>query len=231
MNKEFSYSYGDYYNEDKFARMRFDISSRLLSGFIEDGVKILDIGCYDGSMLEVLKKTAKIIDYMGVDTDSLALKEASAKGAKVVKVNFESEALPFEDSSFDIVIIAEVLEHLRDPAKLIDKAKGMLKATGKILISLPNECTLYHRIKMLLGIGIDGTAFAPGYHLHFPTLHQDREFVSGYFKIIKTEYWYHLGIGGFLEKILDIIPASVIKAFVKLWPNLFARGVIYLCQK
>lgn len=231
MQKEFCYSYGNYYNNDQFVRMRFDISFNLLSGFIRDGVRIIDIGCYDGAMLGVLKKTAKIIDYVGVDTDSLALKEASNKGAKVIKANFESETLPFEDGSFDIVIIAEVLEHLRDPAKLIEKAKAILKPTGKILISLPNECTLYHRLKMLLGKGIDGTGFSPGYHLHFPTIKQNRDFISAYFRIIKEEYWYHLGVGGLAEKVLHIMPRFVIKSLIHAWPSLFARGVIYLCER
>ena len=231
MNKEFSYSYGDYYHKDKFARMRFDIVFSILTEFMNEGVKVLDIGCYDGAMLEILKKGTEKIDYIGVDGDELALEIAQLKGARVMNINFEFEKLPFEHNYFDMVIMGEMLEHLRDPSQLMTQAKDMVKPNGVVLISLPNECTVYHRFKMLLGKGIDGMGFQPGYHMHFPTLQQNKEFVSRYFKIIKEEYWYHLGVGGFAEKIIDKIPAKVIKFLVKTWPALFARGVIYLCQK
>ena len=229
MEKSF-YRYGDYYNEDRFSKMRFDISTELLYPYIENGARILDIGCYDGSMLEALKKFNKKIDYTGIDVDSFALDIALKRGANVKLIDFETMDLPFTDNYFDIVIMAEILEHLRNPAKLIKKAKVILKPTGVILISLPNECTIYHRLKVLLGRGIDGTAFASGYHLHFPTLQQDKEFVMENFKIIKEKHWYHLGVGGFFERMLNVIPEFAIRLIVKIWPALFARGVIYVCQ-
>ena len=231
MKEEFSYNYGDYFNSDKFVKMRFDISKKLLEPYINGKAKILDIGCYDGAMLEVLKRGVGKIDYTGVDTDVLALDIALKRGAKISKVNFETADLPFDDDSFDVIIMAEILEHLRNPLKLMEKAKRLLKQNGVILVSLPNECTLYHRFKMLFGRGLDGMGFEPGYHLHFPTLKQDRELVTRYFKIIKEDYWYHLGVGGLLERILNMIPERIIKSIVKLQPALFSRGVIILCQK
>lgn len=230
MKEEFSYNYGDYYNSDRFVKQRFEISKKLLDPYINERAKILDIGCYDGAMLEVLKHGLRKIDYTGVDTDALALDIALKRGAKISRVNFETADLPFEDCSFDIIIMTEILEHLRNPLKLLEKAKNLLVPDGVILISLPNECTLYHRIKMLFGKGLDGMGFEPGYHLHFPTLRQNKELVSKYFKIIKEEYWYHLGVGGWLENALKIIPEQIVRFIVKLHPPLFARGVIYLSQ-
>ncbi|MBL7197629.1 MAG: class I SAM-dependent methyltransferase [Candidatus Omnitrophica bacterium] len=227
MNNEFSYNYGDLYKNDRFVRMRFHIVKELLSLYVKVGVKILDIGCYDAPLLDVLKKSIKSVDYTGVDADKVALEVALLRGAKVMNVNFELEDLPFDNNSFDIVIMTEILEHLRDPEKLIKKAKDILKSDGLIVISLPNECTLYHRLKVLCGKGIDGTGFAPGYHLHFPTLSQNREFIKKHFKIIKTKYWYHLGLGKF-EKFF---PEPIYKLLVKIRPSLFARGAIYLCNK
>jgi len=231
MVKEFSYSYGNYYAKDRFVKMRFDIFKDLLMPYLEKNIKILDIGCYDGAMLEALKSITKDIDYTGVDADLIALTIASNRGAKIIHLNFETATLPFRDNSFDIVIMGEILEHLRNPAKLMEQTKAVLKPGGKILISLPNECTLYHRLKMLLGKGVDGTGFKAGYHLHFPTIQQNRDFVLTYFNIIKQEYWYHLGVGGVIEKLLSLIPKFMIEFFIHVCPSLFARGVIYLCEK
>jgi SAM-dependent methyltransferase len=231
MDKEFQYNYGDCYKNDKFVRMRFEIVKNLLSQYLKNGVNVLDIGCYDGSMLEVLKKDLRSISYTGLDADETALEIALLRGAKTMKVNFEHDDLPFKEEEFDIIIIGEVLEHLRNPARLIKQTQGLLKPEGVIVISLPNECTIYHRLKMLFGKGIDGTGFETGYHLHFPTLKQGRVFIGNYFKIIEQKYWYHLGVGGFFEKMLSIIPHCFMQAIVNLIPTLFARGGIYLCKK
>lgn len=231
MDNEFQYNYGDCYKNDKFVRMRFEIVKNLLSPYLKNGINVLDIGCYDGSMLEVLKKDLRSINYTGLDADGTALEIALLRGAKTMKVNFENDDLPFKETSFDIIVMGEVLEHLRNPARLIKQAQGLLKDGGVIVISLPNECTIYHRLKMLLGKGLDGTGFEPGYHLHFPTLGQGRDFIGNYFKIVEQRYWYHLVVGGIFEKVLNFIPPGILKFIVKIMPSLFARGAIYLCQR
>ena len=103
--------------------------------------------------------------------------------------------------------------------------RRLLKENGVVLISLPNECTLYHRLKMLIGKGIDGTGFAPYYHLHFPTIKQNDEFIEKYFKIIEKRYWVHTGVGGQLELIFSLIPDGMWMKIVNLFPSLFARGL------
>jgi len=230
MSEQFSYNYGDYYSKDRFAKYRFDIAKHLLLPYIKENVKILDIGCYDGAMLDAIRKSANQIDYTGIDADSKALDIAASRGAKVLKLNIESDNLPFQSDSFDIIIIGEVLEHLKDPARILSFAKNVLKTKGILLVSLPNECTIYHRLKILFGRGIDGTGFAPGYHLHFPTLKQNEDFVQQFFKIEEKKYWYHLGVGGVLEKLLNFIPHSFLQFLVNLFPNLLARGIIILCK-
>lgn len=230
MDNEFSYNYGDLYGNDRFVRMRYNIVCDLLSPYLSIRAKIVDIGCYDGSMFEVLKRSLKNVDYTGIDADKIALEIALHRGAKVMNINFEVDQLPFENNSIDIIIMGEILEHLRDPEKLLKKAQEILKPSGVIVISLPNECTIYHRIKMLLGRGIDGTGFAPGYHLHFPTILQNRQFVQKYFKIIREAYWYHLGLGKF-GVFFDPLLGYLFNTLIKIQPSLFARGCIFLCKK
>lgn len=216
----------DMYESDRYVRKRFGIYKSLLSPYLKEGVKILDIGCY---MADILKILPSGIDYYGVDSDEKALEIAKARGAKVARIDLESDQIPFQDK-FDIILLTELLEHLKDPEKIVIQVKRLLKENGVILISLPNECTIYHRLKVLFGKGIDGTGFAPHYHLHFPTLRQNSEFISKYFKIIERRYWFHLGIGGFLEKLLLIVPDAIWQALTNLFPSLLARGAIYLCR-
>jgi SAM-dependent methyltransferase len=225
LNNSPSLAYGDVLR-DKYARIRFEICLKLLSTYIKNYPKVLDIGCYTADLLKLLPVS---VDYYGIDSDENALKIAHERGAKISKIDLENEEIPL-DQKFDIIIITELLEHLKDPEKLILQIKHLLKENGVVLISLPNECTLYHRLKVLIGKGIDGTGFSPHYHLHFPTIKQNVEFLEKHFKILKKGYWYHLGVGGKLEKLISKIPDRFWKILANLYPSLFARGGVYLCR-
>lgn len=224
-NNNASMVYGDVL-ADRYAKLRFEISLYLLSRYIKEEVTILDIGCYTADPLKFLPAS---VNYYGIDGDESALEIAKKRGASVIKLDLENEQIPLT-RKFDIILATELLEHLKDPEKLIKQIKSLLKEDGVVLISLPNECTFYHRFKVLIGKGIDGTGFAPHYHLHFPTIKQNNKFIESYFKIIKKCYWVHLGSGK-IEKILSKIPLKFWMQIANLRPSLFARGVIYLCRK
>lgn len=52
---------------------------------------------------------------------------------------------------YDAIIMGDVLEHLRDPHAVLEKMSGLLKPSGKILISLPNVANLWIRLNLLFG--------------------------------------------------------------------------------
>jgi SAM-dependent methyltransferase len=60
-----------------------------------------------------------------------------------------SKPLPFDDDAFDTVICLEGLEHLLNPAKLIEEFCRIVKPGGRIIISLPNVQNLYSRFKFI----------------------------------------------------------------------------------
>ena len=218
--------YGNMYQTDKYVRLRFETYMSLLSHRLKKGTRILDIGCYVADFLKILPP---YVDYYGIDIDTEALKIANNRGAHIVYANLESR-LPFR-SKFDVIIATEVLEHLKDPEKLMLQIRLLLDRNGVVLFSLPNECTLYHRIKVLFGKSIDGTGFSPNYHLHFPTIAQSRRFVGKHFKIVAERYWIHVGVGGEVERFLSMIPEKFWIEVANLFPSLFARGVVFLCEK
>ncbi len=226
MKNIYDLQYGNMYEADKYVRLRFEIYESLLSPFLKESVNVLDIGCYTADLLKLLPTS---VDYYGIDSDKEALKIARKRGAKVIKVDLENERIPL-DQKFDIILATEILEHLKDPEKLIQQIKHLLKKNGVVLVSLPNECTLYHRLKVLFGRGIDGTGFAPHYHLHFPTIKQNDEFMEKHFKTIEKRYWIHIGVGGKWEKLLSTIPDRIWMRLANLYPSLFARGLIYLAK-
>lgn len=225
-----NYWFGDVYKDDKFARLRILTYAKLLGPYLKSGNRLLDIGCYTAQIYDYLPKD---VEYLGLDFDEEALKIAAAKGAKVKNVRFDEDALNI-DGKFDIIVAAEVLEHVKNPEAMLGQIKNLLSKDGVVLVSLPNECTLYHRLMCLAGIGIDMYAFKLYKHLHLPTISQSRGFIRSYFDIIKEAYYVNPSGKGSrwegLGKVISKIPYSFWLWLARICPGLFARGIIFLCK-
>jgi len=222
--------YGESYGrEDPFLSRRLVQSARLLDPYLKKGSRILDIGGYTGDLKGYLPEE---IDYWVADFDRDALGIAEKKGARIKQVNLDEEDLPFGQAEFDAVVCLEVLEHLKDPRRHLEKMREVVKKDGVVLISLPNENTLYHRLRSLLGFGPDSFAFRSFKHLHLPTISQSRFLVSEFFEIKREVYHINVGFHSmrleFVGKLLARIPDGFWQALADTWPGLFARGVIFL---
>ena len=111
-------------------------------------LKMLDIGCFDGSLGENFIKQGW--DVYGIEAHNDACDKASKKGLKVTKKDIE-EGLPYAESFFDCVIAAEIIEHLYDTDKFLDEIKRLLKPSGLIIVTVPNIACFINRINILIG--------------------------------------------------------------------------------
>lgn len=102
--------------------------------------KLLDVGCGTGSLLIVAKKLYPQITAVGIDIDEKILKIAKNKTIKEnLKIEFiktSSNKLPFNDSSFDIVVSSLVFHHLPLDVKkqTIGEVKRILRKGGQFLL-------------------------------------------------------------------------------------------------
>ncbi|MDO9356962.1 MAG: methionine biosynthesis protein MetW [Solirubrobacteraceae bacterium] len=106
-----------------------------LVSLIGETNSVLDVGCRDGILRRYLPASAA---YTGMDIYEPADIIASAE-----------ETLPVEDSSFETVVYADVLEHLDKPHFAL--MEGMRAATGSIVIALPNVFVIHQRLAFLRG--------------------------------------------------------------------------------
>jgi SAM-dependent methyltransferase len=123
---------------------RIELFRRYVGG---PGKRILDLGCRDGALTQAY---AGDNDVVGVDADREALSEAAKLGIETRWADLD-EALPFEDENFDVVVAGELLEHLRDPARLAAEARRVLRPGGTFVASVPNAFRLKNRLRFLLG--------------------------------------------------------------------------------
>jgi SAM-dependent methyltransferase len=91
--------------------------------------RVLDIGCADGWASKVLSEC----EYVGLDYPNTA----SALYGTSPQVFADGAFLPFLSSSFETVLLLEVLEHVRNPEKVLKEISRVLKPSGKLLISVP----------------------------------------------------------------------------------------------
>jgi uncharacterized protein (TIRG00374 family) len=104
---------------------------------------ILDIGCGSGVQLRALGvESPKLM--VGMDLNRSAL--LFAKGKNIPNTEFlvaDAERLPFKANTVDRIICAEIIEHLHEPEKMISESKRVLRDCGKIVISTPNEHSIW----------------------------------------------------------------------------------------
>jgi len=114
---------------------------------IGQGKRVLDLGCRSGQLTKHFLEGNSVV---GLDVDATALEKAAALGIEPVQANVE-EPLPFEDESFDAVVVGELLEHLQFPDALVAEIRRVLRPGGVVVGSVPNAFRIQSRLRFLRG--------------------------------------------------------------------------------
>ncbi|MFN2513420.1 MAG: class I SAM-dependent methyltransferase [Pyrinomonadaceae bacterium] len=125
------------------ARMRF--VRRVVESVVSPRAVVADLGCGSGAMLcEVLRLRPTWSGY-GLDISEAAINYArrlAAHKAVAARTQFQTGCLmnlPFADSSFDVVIASEVVEHLPHPERVFEELSRVLTPGGVLLLTVPAE--------------------------------------------------------------------------------------------
>jgi 2-polyprenyl-3-methyl-5-hydroxy-6-metoxy-1,4-benzoquinol methylase len=100
-------------------------------------LRILDVGCGAGSLSAALK--ARGAAYIaGIELDPRAAAAARERLDEVVEGSATEQELPWPAESFDVLVLADVLEHLPDPDVVLDRFVPLLAQDGMVIVSVPN---------------------------------------------------------------------------------------------
>lgn len=135
--------------------------ARLFNSWIGRGKDVLDLGCRDGTLTRHFVDGNRVVG-VDIDAEALALAE-SHYGIEVRRANLNA-ALPFPDASFDIVILAETLEHLPYPLITLGEIRRVLRPGGRFIGNTPLFYHLHGRWRVVRGRRLDNDPTHCQYH-------------------------------------------------------------------
>ncbi len=186
--------------------------------------KILDLGCSSGALAERLQQAGHHV----TGVDMYELKGVHERVGVFIQADLD-QGVPSEvGTGFDMVLAADVLEHVRQPQDLLREMKSLLRADGTAVVCVPNVAHWYPRLRSMLGrFDYDQRGILDRTHLRFFTRRSIRRLVEREgFTVRRIE-----PVGLPLDALsLQGLGAKWLRAldhlFLTIWPTMFSYQFI-----
>ncbi len=190
------------------------IEHKVISSWISSGASVLDLGCGDGELLNLLIRN-KQVHAQGVELSEQAIHNCVAAGLSVFQQDIDTGLTEYADKSVDYVILNQTLQQVKKPDFAIKEA---LRVGKKVIVGFPNFCYITDRFQIFFRGKVPVTPSLPYEWYDTPNLH----FLSiADFK----EYCKKSGIC--IEKAVFISKDKEVSVL----PNLFGEVGLFLLSK
>lgn len=184
---------------------------RVILGWIEEGSSVLDLGCGEGELLDLLVRE-KRVQAQGIEISEQAIYRCVARGLSVFHEDIDEGLAGYGDKTFDYVILNQSLQQVKKPDIVVKEA---LRVGRRVIIGFPNFAHYSARWQILFRGKTPITPSLP-YEWHdTPNLH----FLS------VSDFIEYCGRRGI--KIVNSVFIGK-RRRIKLFPNLFALAGIFL---
>lgn len=193
---------------------------KIITNIIEKNSRVLDVGCDDGTLMELLK-IDKNVDIRGIEISKEKVQICISKGLTVIEGNAEVDLKQFPDKSFDYVVLGQTLQAFVNPEIVIEE---LLRVGKKAIVTIPNFGHWKIRLNLLIKGTMPITNSLPNNWYNTPNIHMCtiKDFVK-FSKIIKFKIFKSLAL---INKDVSSINNS--NLFFK---NLFGELGIFLIEE
>ena len=140
---------------------------KVIADLLPNNSKVLDVGCGDGSLMDLLAKD-KNIEVRGLELDQSNVQKCIVKGLPVIQGDAETELYQFPPQSFDYVILSQTLQAFYKPDKVL---KELLRIGKSVIVSIPNFGYWKVRTSLLFFGKMPITKTIPNTWFNTPNLH------------------------------------------------------------
>ncbi|MCF7957944.1 MAG: methionine biosynthesis protein MetW, partial [Phycisphaerae bacterium] len=189
-----------------------------IARLIQPNSSVLDLGCGDGSLLELLREK-KNVSGLGFTLGQEDLIESAKRGVNVIQYDMHDHLDIFDDQSYDYVVLSHALQVVHKPENIL---RQLLRIGREVIVSFPNFAYWPARLQLLVKgkAPVFDTLPAPWYDKPNETIN--------YMSLSDFEFFVHDQLKAKLVKRIAI--ASRTGREVKLFPNLIANEAIFVIR-
>jgi SAM-dependent methyltransferase len=125
-------------------RRTFARAASMVSGLVEPGATVLEVGSYAGVFLDEMRKRS--FDVTGIEPSEWGVRHSVERGHSVMRGTAEHCIAALRPRTFDAVVSWDVLEHVADPAAMIGDLASVTRPGGIVVVSTLDRTNWFARL-------------------------------------------------------------------------------------